>query len=175
MRGLRWRNGAPDRRRTFVFQATGPRGGRYTLNDDTCHIATPPGGVFAPPGGIDCRGGVGNDAVIATGGLADSGSGVSGAGGDGVRVSGTYETPGTAGDDKMVVSDGQVKVDSNVPVTCLTGGSGRNVYSGGAGRDTIMARNRARDTTDCGPGRDVAIVDRNDRVKRCETVRRPRR
>jgi len=54
----------------------------------------------------------------------------------------------------------------------LRGGRGRNHLSGGAGKDTVNARNRQRDRVDCGPGRDRASVDRSDRVRRCERVRR---
>jgi hypothetical protein len=44
---------------------------------------------------------------------------------------------------------------------------------GDEGNDTLNARDGARDRVDCGPGRrDVAVVDRRDRVKGCETVRR---
>jgi WD40-like Beta Propeller Repeat len=41
---------------------------------------------------------------------------------------------------------------------------------GRGGNDTIFARDGRRDTVDCGGGRDVAIVDRVDRVTRCERV-----
>ncbi len=42
-------------------------------------------------------------------------------------------------------------------------------------RPALGSRRQAwqtRDRVDCGPGRDVAIVDRRDRVRRCEKVRR---
>jgi hypothetical protein len=35
---------------------------------------------------------------------------------------------------------------------------------GGAGNDTLLARDRAVDTIDCGPGRDTVTADREDRV-----------
>ncbi len=55
----------------------------------------------------------------------------------------------------------------------LNGGGGRDRLYGGSGRDRLAARGSARDRVDCGPGRrDVAIVDRRDRVRRCEKVRR---
>jgi hypothetical protein len=51
-----------------------------------------------------------------------------------------------------------------------------NKYSGGAGNDTISARNGKRETVDCGAGkRDKATVDRRDKTRGCEKVRRPRR
>ena len=55
----------------------------------------------------------------------------------------------------------------------LDGGRGRNSYSGGRGNDTIRARNAKRETVNCGRGkRDRATVDRNDRVRGCERVKR---
>jgi Ca2+-binding RTX toxin-like protein len=57
----------------------------------------------------------------------------------------------------------------------LTGGAGRNRYSGGAGNDKLNAVNGKKERVDCGAGRrDSARVDRRDRVKRCERVRRRR-
>ena len=72
----------------------------------------------------------------------------------------------------------------------LLGGRGRDVLRGGpghdwfnsaggvrrgaAGNDRILARDGKPDTIDCGPGRDVAVVDRSeDGVFDCEVVREP--
>ena len=58
----------------------------------------------------------------------------------------------------------------------LVGGRGKDKLFGGAGNDTLDARDGKRDTVDCGAGRrDLARVDRRDRVRRCERVKRPRR
>jgi Ca2+-binding RTX toxin-like protein len=60
----------------------------------------------------------------------------------------------------------------------LRGGSGVDTLTGGTGDDRLYAwgdggRGRSGDTVDCGPGHDIALVDRNDRVSRnCEVVRR---
>jgi hypothetical protein len=55
----------------------------------------------------------------------------------------------------------------------LTGLGGHDTLLGGAGYDTLHARDGLRDVVDCGPGKDVAYVDRRDAVaKNCETVRR---
>jgi Ca2+-binding RTX toxin-like protein len=60
----------------------------------------------------------------------------------------------------------------------IFGGTGRDVLRGGRGDDVINAKRHilgegsGRDRVDCGPGDDIAIVNRNDRVRRCETVRR---
>lgn len=54
----------------------------------------------------------------------------------------------------------------------LRGGPGRDVLSGGKGNDTIRARDGEPDRIDCGPGRDIALVDKLDRVAaNCETLR----
>jgi hypothetical protein len=36
----------------------------------------------------------------------------------------------------------------------------------------LSARDRTRDTIDCGAGRDKVTADRNDAVKNCEFVKR---
>ena len=70
---------------------------------------------------------------------------------------------GGAGNDKLDGGSGNDR---------LSGGRGRNRYAAGAGKDTVNARNRKRERVDCGPGRDKATVDRSDRVRRCERVKR---
>ena len=58
----------------------------------------------------------------------------------------------------------------------LVGGIGADRLFAGAGNDTILARDRARDTIVCGAGRDVVQADPTDRVARdCERVTRVRR
>lgn len=55
----------------------------------------------------------------------------------------------------------------------LVGGRGEDQYRGGAGPDRLNARDGRRDVLLCGPGADVALVDREDRVgEGCELVRR---
>jgi uncharacterized repeat protein (TIGR01451 family) len=55
----------------------------------------------------------------------------------------------------------------------VDGGGGRDRLLGGRGNDTILARDGERDTIDCGPGRDRAVVDRLDRgLRGCERVAR---
>jgi Ca2+-binding RTX toxin-like protein len=73
---------------------------------------------------------------------------------------------GASGNDRLTGSSGNDRI---------TGGSGRNTYSGGSGRDRINARNRRTERINCGSGRDTATVDRRDRVRGCERVRRSRR
>jgi Ca2+-binding RTX toxin-like protein len=79
---------------------------------------------------------------------------------------------GRAGDDVLRGGAGDDHLYGGAGNDRLIGGGGHNVYSGGSGRDTIRARNGVRDRIDCGAGRDIATVDRHDRVKGCERVRR---
>ncbi|HEX2232376.1 MAG TPA: calcium-binding protein [Thermoleophilaceae bacterium] len=51
---------------------------------------------------------------------------------------------------------------------------GRDQFETGFGRDRIDTRDGRRDFVFCGPGRDVATVDRRDFVKGCEKVARAR-
>jgi hypothetical protein len=68
---------------------------------------------------------------------------------------------GGAGDDVLYGGAGNDVID---------GGLGRDHIYGGPGSDTIRAADGQRDTIDCGPGRDHAIVDRVDLVKNCEAI-----
>jgi probable HAF family extracellular repeat protein len=74
---------------------------------------------------------------------------------------------GGRGNDKLYGGPGNDK---------LNGGPGTNTYSGGPGNDTLNARNGEKETVDCGPGnKDVAIVDKKDKTKRCEKVKRAKK
>src|SRR5439155_8818209 len=53
----------------------------------------------------------------------------------------------------------------------IDGGAGRNTISGGAGNDTIEVTNWARDTVNCGKGRDKVRADRSDKLRACERVK----
>jgi hypothetical protein len=80
---------------------------------------------------------------------------------------------GSGGDDELSGGQGNDELIGGKGDDKLTGGRGRNGFSGGSGNDTIHAVNGRRDTVDCGKGRrDLARVDRRDRVRRCERVRR---
>jgi hypothetical protein len=54
----------------------------------------------------------------------------------------------------------------------IEGSGGDDALFGGPGADRLLARDSRRDTVDCGPGRDLALVDRRDVVRGCELVRR---
>ena len=90
---------------------------------------------------------------------------------------------GEKGDDKLYGGDGDDVVDGNSGNDeikgddgddRLVGGRGFNRYNGGDGDDRIYARNGRAEIVECGPGRDWVKVDRGDRLRRCEIVRRSR-
>ena len=86
-------------------------------------------------------------------------------GGDTIR--GTREADrlfGHGGDDRIFGLAGD---------DLLSGGRHADRLWGGSGRDRLLARDGASDVVVCGPGRDVAVVDRLDLVQGCETVQRP--
>src|SRR3954452_21118418 len=50
---------------------------------------------------------------------------------------------------------------------------GADCVFAGRGNDRVFARDGTRDRIRCGRGRDVAIIDRPDRAKGCERIKRP--
>ena len=81
---------------------------------------------------------------------------------------------GAGGRDRLFGGPGPDRMSGGVGGDLIDSGSGRDRIAAGAGNDRVLARGRAADTIDCGPGRrDVAIVDNADRTRRCERVRRP--
>jgi Tol biopolymer transport system component len=87
-----------------------------------------------------------------------------------------YGTPGPdricalTGRDEVYGGKGNDYLDSGNGSDIVSGGPGRDVIIAKGGNDTIYARDGERDIIDCGTERDVAIVDRLDVVRRCETV-----
>jgi hypothetical protein len=75
---------------------------------------------------------------------------------------------------------GRDPADNKIVVAGLSGPPGNfnfavARYSGGAGTDKLSAANGKQERVDCGAGRrNSAVVDRRDRVKGCERVRRRR-
>jgi phospholipase C len=124
-------------------------GGNDTLFGDACGAkARAIGSAAASTGGNDTlNGGNGNDKLFGAGG--------------------NDTLNGGKGNDKLYGGSGNDK---------LNGGPGTNSYSGGAGNDTINARNGMKETVDCGPGKkDVATVDKKDKTKGCEKVKRAKK
>ena len=95
-------------------------------------------------------------------------------GGDGADIlyggSGRDLLVGGSGGDRLLGGRGRDVLLGGRSHDVLKGGGGRNRYRAGGGRDEIDARNRVRDIVDCGGGRDVARVDKVDKVKRCERL-----
>jgi hypothetical protein len=81
---------------------------------------------------------------------------------------------GLCGNDRLDGGAGRDRLKGGAGRDRLSGGSGKDRLDGGGGRDRIFARDGKRDVVRCGAGKDVATVDRHDRVSGCERVRRPK-
>lgn len=80
---------------------------------------------------------------------------------------------GGAGNDILDGGPGNDKLSGQAGDDRVTGGNGRDTLDGGAGNDTLNARDRQKDIVKCGSGRkDVATVDKIDKVSGCEKVNR---
>jgi hypothetical protein len=77
---------------------------------------------------------------------------------------------GTRARDRMVGGPGSQRIRARSGNDRIKAGPGRDCLLGGSGRDRLHAADGRRDVVRCGRGRDVAIVDRKDRVRRCERV-----
>jgi hypothetical protein len=83
---------------------------------------------------------------------------------------------GGGGNDSLDGGAGKDSLDGGKGNDKLTGGKDANTVKGGAGNDTVSARNGKRDKIDCGAGKkDTATVDKADKVRGCERVKRARR
>jgi Ca2+-binding RTX toxin-like protein len=106
-------------------------------------------------------------------GLAGADCLLGGRGADRLRGGpGADRLSGGVGNDRSSGGPGADRLLGGAGNDRLRGGPGRNRYAAGAGKDTVDARNHRRERVDCGPGRDSASVDRSDRVRRCERIRR---
>jgi Ca2+-binding RTX toxin-like protein len=123
-----------------------------TAKDDAL-LGTPMGDRLTGAGGVDSLfGGAGDDCL-------DGGAGNDWiSGGDGAD-----DLKGGIGNDTIYGGAGNDKID---------GGKGVNAVSAGAGNDTIKAKNRKRETIDCGAGRDTVTADKTDKLKGCETKKK---
>ncbi|MEA2397639.1 MAG: hypothetical protein QOK25_1195 [Thermoleophilaceae bacterium] len=79
---------------------------------------------------------------------------------------------GAGGNDTLTGGPGNDRLYGGGGNDKLTGGAGVDSFFGGAGNDTISARDHVKETIDCGKGKDRATVDKKDKVKGCETVKR---
>ena len=89
-------------------------------------------------------------------------------------ASGTDRLNGGGGRDKLSGGAGNDNLIGGSGNDTIDGGQGTNKYSGGGGSDSLNAANGKREIVNCGSGRDSARVDRRDRVRSCERVRRTR-
>jgi Ca2+-binding RTX toxin-like protein len=77
---------------------------------------------------------------------------------------------GGIGDDLLSGGSGNDRLDGFRGNDVLKGGGGRDRFEGGTGSDRVNSRDGVPETVDCGPNRDVAVVDERDSVHRCERV-----
>ena len=123
--------------------------------------------VLSGRGGDDCLFGLGGEDRMTGGTGVDLLNGGSSDdrinGGAGVDLliggGGSDQLKGDAGDDKFRGGNGNDEI---------TPGAGKDNVAAQGGDDIIYARDGARDTIDCGAGRDKVKADRNDSVKNCE-------
>jgi Tol biopolymer transport system component len=150
-------------------------------------VGTPRADRRSGTAGTDILFGLGGNDVLRT--LAGSDCAFGGNGNDRLfGGAGDDRAFGQAGNDRLLGERGNDRLDGGPGNDLLDGGAGadrltdtrgRDRFAGGSGADRISARDRPRadrrraDVVRCGPGRDVAFVDRADRVARdCEQVRR---
>jgi Ca2+-binding RTX toxin-like protein len=138
--------------------------------------------LFGGTGNDRLNGGDGNDTLEGSAGndvgLGGNGSDRANGGAGRDRISGgagNDNLNGLSGNDSLSGGTGNDRLTGSTGNDKLTGGAGKNRYSAGSGNDVVNARNRRTEVVDCGSGRDRATVDRRDRVKRCERVKRSRR
>jgi hypothetical protein len=77
---------------------------------------------------------------------------------------------GGAGNDRLFGGHDDDRLTGGPGNDLLVGGGDVDRLSGGPGNDRILARGRRQDIVRCGPGFDVAHVDRFDQVTGCERV-----
>jgi hypothetical protein len=77
---------------------------------------------------------------------------------------------GGGGNDTLIGGAGSDRLFGGAGKDVLVGGAGSDRIFGGPGSDTVLAADGERDTVDCGPGSDRAVVDAIDIVSNCEAV-----
>jgi hypothetical protein len=83
---------------------------------------------------------------------------------------------GGRGKDRVKGGAGKDRVGGGKGRDRLKGGGGKDRLRAGGGNDRVKAKGGGRDKVRCGAGKhDRATVDRKDKVRGCETVRRKRR
>jgi hypothetical protein len=137
------------------------------------------GGDTGAPAGDTGPGdsGAADDGSAGDSGSADGGS----ADGGGASAACSNAIDGSAGDDKLSGTDGPDvirgldgadRINARGGDDCVSGQGGEDLLSGGSGDDVIRAAGGGRDRVDCGPGEDIAFINRSrDRARNCEKVR----
>ena len=90
------------------------------------------------------------------------------------RLSGGYghdRLSGAAGNDKLRGGRHADQLAGGPGNDLLDGRAGRDGIRGGTGNDFIPTAGAFPDRVDCGPGRDLVLVDPLDRVRHCERMR----
>jgi hypothetical protein len=91
-------------------------------------------------------------------------------------VPGTIGTPGndvlvgTPGNDSLDGRGGHDRICGGAGADTIVGGTGRDSMFGEAGTDFVRARDSERDSVNCGPDRDAALVDSGDTHTECEAA-----
>ncbi|HYI79934.1 MAG TPA: calcium-binding protein [Thermoleophilaceae bacterium] len=126
--------------------------------------------IEAGNGGDIASGGSGNDAV---GGEAGHDKLRGLAGNDRVNGGpGRDRLDGGAGNDVLRGFSGKDTLVGGSGTDRLDGGSGRDRLLGGSGADRLALVDGVRDTANGGPGRDRAVADRVDRIRRVPVIAR---
>jgi Ca2+-binding RTX toxin-like protein len=141
-------------------------GGNDTVFGDLCDVKAKLSAAQAGVGGNDTlNGGTGNDTLYGAGGTDKL-----------LGADGADRLFGGAGNDTLDGGKGKDALDGGAGNDRLTGGADVNTYRGGAGDDTVNAANGKKETVDCGAGKkDSASVDKADKVKGCEKVKRSKK
>jgi hypothetical protein len=132
-------------------------------------------------GGSDrLRGLAGNDTLFGDAcglkaGRRRARAGAAAAGGGNDRLdggAGNDKLYGAGGKDTLLGGAGKDLLAGGGGNDSLNGGKGVDRMNGGAGNDSLRSRDGARDTVDCGKGKDKVIADKRDRLRGCERARR---
>ncbi len=93
------------------------------------------------------------------------------ASGDRIRAMDGHDCAvGGTGGDRIDGGRGNDRLTGGTGKDVLVDSSGVNVFDAGPGKDSVYARNGSRELVRCGPGNDLAQVDRRDRARGCELL-----